>query len=594
MQQDFSTGSSSQQQAHDLNLILKYWPTLATYLSRVGATLKNFRSHVIQETDADGRYKFDVARITVEKDGTVAVKPGPERSIDLEQFAPTEEEQAQIKVEVTKTAFPFSIAASDLPPQLIGVDPDEYYPYRDLKGELTLWIQWRKLDQEGESYYVPYSKWSDGVWRVMEPDGLLPLFGLDRLKGKDRRGRWLIMLHEGAKGARHVQRLVDNKVSHPWLAELDRYTHLGWPGGVNRAERVDWSQIKQLDPDRLVTFVCDRDLGGENAISRISRLLRRELRMLMFDERFPETFDLADEWPNNPKWWRGNHYCGPTLDECLYSATWATEVIKSVKSDRPAHGITKPFAKEWLWAAEPNAFIGRHQLDRLQDRTVFNSRVRSFSDVEDTARLLLRMRSPVCDGVTYDPGEPGGVINVGGRRLVNTHRPSEAKPIKGSPRPFIKFMLHLLPKRKDRREVYRWCVTLVSRPDVRMRYALRAPGRGQDHAGPGHPRAAGRAAQRVVPDRAHDRRLDVYQLDRPQATGHRPRDIQRSQSQDLRQAEGQDHRRTHRCEREVPEALHDRQLDPRHRLLELSPGRPPGRRRPQVAGARRDREAVSS
>jgi hypothetical protein len=395
-----------ERQAQELNSLLANWPALAAYIIRVGAITRNFRSHAIQEMDEDSGYWRDLARIKVESDGSVVVRPGFGRaeSIDAEQFEPTAAEQEQIKAEAAK-GFPKSIKASDLPPDLNGVDPKEYFVFRDPEG-LTLMVQWRRVrEEDGRPYYLPFCKWSDGVWRMMEPDGLLPLYGLDTLKHGER---WLVMVHEGAKCARHVQTLVDNKVDHPWLEDLDRYDHVGWPGGVNGVDRVDWEPLKQLAWDRDVVLVCDNDLSGMNVARPISRQLQRPLMMVRFDSRFPNTFDLADEWPRNPKWWqRDGRYCGPTLDDFLFPATWATKTLKdpSGQSDKPIHKIVDPFAKEWMWCEDLDVFVNRRQVNRLRPRKLFNSRVRPFSDVEDTARLFLTMPSPACDGVTYDPGE---------------------------------------------------------------------------------------------------------------------------------------------------------------------------------------------
>jgi hypothetical protein len=460
--------------------VLRKYPALVAYLARIEAErTRNFRSHAVQEMDEDSRYWRDRARIKVEKDGTVNVsvhhKRGDEE-IDAEQFAPTPEEQEAIKAEVAANPFPKSVEAAkdDLPPDLVGVDPEEYLRYLTPSGDLTTWIQWRKLDEEGRPYYVPYTLWDDNVWRAMEPDGLLPLYGLERLRPGEH-ARWYIMIHEGAKCARHARRLVDKKARHPWITELARYTHLGWPGGVNSADRVNWGPIKRLEVGRNVVLVCDHDVSGEDVASTISRILQRKMMVVRFDDRFPPSFDLADDWPKLDEFWRKDErYRGPTMNDCLFPATWATRVVPKAPDEkgRPAFKIVDPFVEEWLWIEEQDAFISRQQLDQQRNRKVFNSRVRAFSDVEDTARLLDRRASPKCDGIAYEPGRQPGVLNIGGKRLVNTYRPCDVKPIDGDARPFVKFMKHLFPIKSERRDVLRWCVTLVARPDVRMRYGV--------------------------------------------------------------------------------------------------------------------------
>jgi hypothetical protein len=471
--------SESEFQKEERRRLREHYPALVDYLDRVDAKrTRNFKSHAVQEMDEDSRYWRDRVRIKIENDGSVKVsvhhKRG-EEEIDPAEFEPTAEEQEAIKAEVAKTPFPTSIGAGkdDLPPVLVGVDAEEFFRYLDASGKFTTWIQWRKLDDERRPYYVPYTLWSDNVWRPMEPDGLLPLYGLERLKPR-RHARWLVMLHEGAKCARHVQRLVEAKADHPWIKDLNLYTHLGWPGGVNSADRVDWSPIKRLEVGRGVVLVCDHDVAGENVASTISRILQRAMTAVKFNDDFPESFDLADDWPKHDGWrLKDGRYRGPTLDDLSIPATWATRTIPpSKKGGRPLFKIVDPFAQETVWVAGLDVFINRQWPERMLTRSAFNSEVSAFSDAEDTARLLDRLVSPKVNGVTYRPGKDSVVINVGRRRLVNMWRPTDVEPIEGDPAPFVDFMEKLFPIAHERREVLRWCVTLVARPDVRMRYGL--------------------------------------------------------------------------------------------------------------------------
>jgi hypothetical protein len=335
-------------------------------------------------------------------------------------------------------------------------------------------VQWRRVNDEGKSYWLTYTKFNDNVWRKMEPDHL-PLYGLEKQFGKEhqRYARGKIMLHEGAKAARRIYELL-KRGDHPWHEELNTYVHFGWPGGVHRPGSVDWSEIKKFPPEYLVTLACDNDVGGVNAAPEISRILGRSLSVLKFDDRFPETFDLADDWPTKHKdWWNGKHYRGPRLDEFIFPATWATKALKNPNcSDKPIFKITDRFTAEWLWVESQDAFVNRHQPNILRKRAAFNSRVRSFSDVEDTARLFDRSEAQKCDGLAYEPGAPSGVINVSGERQVNRYRPSDLKPIAGNPGPFLRFLVHLIPNRRDRNFALRWITTLVACPWIRMSVAL--------------------------------------------------------------------------------------------------------------------------
>jgi hypothetical protein len=264
---------------------LRPYANLLAYLDRIGARAKNFKKFVVDEVDAKG-YPRSVVEVRL-RDGTIECKvsPGAPAGID---YQPTEAELAAIEAELADDSIPrlpTSAPVLVLPDSLDGVDlssvdPSHYYVYRSQDGSSVLMIQWRK---DGRKPDWPYSYWSDGVWRNMEPDEPLPLYGLDQIKGN------FVMIHEGAKTAQYIQALCDDRDSrHPWVEGLRGFKHLGWPGGVHRAGDVDWEPIKRLGNGATICIVCDRDVGGESVISRISRRLQgQKVMALMFDERFP-------------------------------------------------------------------------------------------------------------------------------------------------------------------------------------------------------------------------------------------------------------------------------------------------------------------
>src|SRR5262249_43831367 len=214
--------------------ILTRCPALKAYVMRVGAEMKNFRHFRVEENIEDG-YKRVKA--------TVAIKDG-KMTCDDASLARTAAERQAIEAEISGAAFPKSIPAKTAslkaypPPQLVGADDRDYCTFLSADGEEVQMIQWRK---NGEKPDWPITFWSDGHWRMMEPDALLPLYGLERLKSTTA----AVMVHEGAMGARRVQAMVDEKREHPWLAELREFIHVGWPGGGDAAHRVDWTPIKK-------------------------------------------------------------------------------------------------------------------------------------------------------------------------------------------------------------------------------------------------------------------------------------------------------------------------------------------------------------
>ena len=63
---------------------------------------------------------------------------------------------------------------------------------------------WWKTYNGSKKRDLPWTMWSDGKWRCMEPDGLLPCFGLHLLRNNYKP----VMLHEGAKTALMVQAML--------------------------------------------------------------------------------------------------------------------------------------------------------------------------------------------------------------------------------------------------------------------------------------------------------------------------------------------------------------------------------------------------
>lgn len=293
----------------DERLIREKAPSLWAYLRRVAAVTKSFLRHVVEEEGrpAYGRMPNELATIKV-TDGKIVCSS--------KEHGPTPEETAAIKAELAKASWPRSInvkeaRVKDLARRISG--RPTLYVFKNEAGDEVSFVQQRIFPKDGGKHDLPWTYWSDGQWGNMEPDGLLPLFGLEQLAGGGA-----VMIHEGAKTAAYLQWLTSNDAAarkklaeHPWGEELRHYSHLGWPGGAHRPHGVDWSPIKRLPAGTPVVISCDRDQIGEEAATKISPRLMRPLMALMFDHKFEAGFDLADPWPPIKEWWEGKKYVGP-------------------------------------------------------------------------------------------------------------------------------------------------------------------------------------------------------------------------------------------------------------------------------------------
>jgi len=448
-------------------------PNLQAYLQRISAVQRNFRKFEVEETIDDrgrGRYKRVVATITIVGDAADDSDASLTLQCSNPDYAPTEAEAAAIAPEIADLQFPLNVDARNIDALLAmlpDVDPDDFFSFRRGKNGGVVFVQQRKETNDGKAY-LPWSFWSDGEWRMMEPDGPLPLFGLDQLSA------WpAVLICEGPKTARAVQRLLADGKDHPWIGDLKDYVPIGWPGGTERWSAVDWQPLANLPPGIRVVVACDNDMAGKNVMTKIARLLQRHsIRALMPDDRWPLNWDLADPFPDHKKWWRGKKYVGPSFVSCLFPATWATKPVKVPGADKPAYVITERFAAEWLYVVEIDSFVHRQHVDRAWSRKQFDARIKAFSDVKDTAVKFMALEASKVEALAYEPDEMPGVINVDGERKLNTFRPTTITPIAGNPRPFLRFMTHLIPSKRERRETLRWMTTVACRPDIRVLYAL--------------------------------------------------------------------------------------------------------------------------
>ncbi len=463
----------------DIPAVVEYLESISDEALGIRAEMKGLLRAVLT-AEGDNGYQRSLASIRFDRDGGVKLSGHDLTEAELEKLKAklTADLAAKIAVGIKAAdeakKLPRSIAATNrqLPDELQGVDPSTICRFLSPNGKRTLFIEQRIEEDFGKSFR-PWTYFSDGEWRPCEPDDGLPLFGLEKLKPGKLHGEarpWRAMLHEGAGKARAAENPPEG---HPWATSLGLYNHLAWAGGAYGTFRTDWSPIRKLPPEQPVTIAADNDRAGIGAVPKVSkRLAGRSIEMVLFENNFPDTFDLKDPWPAKAKWWRGKRYVGPSLDDMTHPATWATREIKMEGKGRPSYTILPNFEEEWLTVSNPRVFIHRRRPHRLLTPDQFNAEVQPFSDVKDTARLMGKDLATIASGLYYGPGEPQGIINVAGQRLVNTWRPPAIRPEKGNPKPYLDFMTHLIPDEADRFHLQQWVATLIACPEIRMHYGV--------------------------------------------------------------------------------------------------------------------------
>lgn len=434
-------------------------PALAAYIDRVGAEELSFKRFIVREFKGNYYTERAIIRIIPE-------------TLDIycsnKEYAPTAEEAEAIKKGLEKVKFPRSIKAKNIDGLKKELKGDHFIFIDRHDTRQIIMVQERRMMKDGTKKYLPWTFWSDGEWRMMEPDGDLPLWKPNEHKQSK------IMIHEGAKAAAFCDKLCSDPErlsKHPWGEFLQSYAHWGLIGGALAPHRADYKEISRENPTEVI-YVCDNDFSGKAALAQVSKAYGKSLKGVMFDKRFPLAWDLADPMPKSL--FNGSRYIGPQIQEFLIAATRATEVIPAHNGTNRTHiVIRRDFQEEWLHCVQPEVFVHRDWPNRIRTKSEFNNEVSPYSDVDDTARLLQKDAASKSAVLKYDPSAEPGIYGSGASgRFINTHMPSPIEPEKGDPTPWIDFMSKLVPDPYDRTELLRWVCTLVSRPDIKMLYGV--------------------------------------------------------------------------------------------------------------------------
>ncbi|MCA1775118.1 MAG: DUF5906 domain-containing protein [Loktanella sp.] len=454
------------------------------YLNRVGAKATSMFAAVIAEQR--GAYKKELARIRFDKDGEIF--PYAYEG-DKEEIEPRDAERDAIRAAILGARFiqikPLVRLAHLLPEmaEAKAKDKDRPWPkylheFRDASGQIVM-VQTRHdtpaTDPRGK-YYMEWTFWEDNQWRCQRPD-VLPLWGQDQLPEHGT-----VFIHEGAKTAAYCRWLVSEeraareaRAAHPWADEMRGAAHVGWVGGAPSPHLTDWAALGKAGITRAI-IVPDNDKPGERAVTSISRSLARtdmQVSRVVFDERFPPAFDLAEGLPASMV--KGGRYCGPRLAELMFPATWATVKQKGAGAGRPSYALREPFAEAWAMVTDEgkSMFIPRHSPACKLSESGFNDKAQPSSDARDVAPLLKKFTGAQFDRLAYRPGEKAQSISENNTRFLNVWRGPRLAGNKGAdPGPWTDYLAHLIPDESDRAHVMKWLATLIARPDIRIGYGM--------------------------------------------------------------------------------------------------------------------------
>ncbi len=450
----------------DDNIVAMIPRALLAYYERVGAEVINFRRAIIKEHR--GKYYIEKAVIRVGADGKVECREFREG----DERCPTEDEQAEISRQWSDSGLPVQVKANlreaeefaeGLDATGVGVKSTTFVFCCRATGRSQM-IQ-QRIEVEGQRIFVPWTLFSDGMWRKFEPDTGLPFWKPRESRGLDR-----IMIHEGAKAAQAVDRLVQNGDGHPWKEELEEYEHWGMIGGALAPQRTNWAELKDARPVEVVYF-CDNDQPGMEALQRVSQHYRRSMKGVQLDGKFDRGWDMADPMPKD-LYDSAGRWNGPMLKEYMKPVTWATDVIHTGKKGRPSIVINYDFAREWFHSIKPELFVHKDWPNETYSEGEFNNKIAPFSDVPDVAAKLKKYDAGKAVEMKYVPSQPSGLFHHDGVLCLNTHVPSHVREAEGSIEPFLDYMRHLVPSEGDRTELLRWIITFVAKPEIKIKYGL--------------------------------------------------------------------------------------------------------------------------
>lgn len=439
---------------------------LCAYIDRIGAQQLNFRTFMVREYH--GAYYFEKCLIRLKPDGDVECRE--------DRYAPTDEERVAIKAALQGVSIPAYVQADYAKlrqlKEMIAARSPVLYEFFNRANDKLIMVQERVTQRDGGKKYFPWTYWSDGVWRQMEPDEALPLW-----KPRHSTNKAKIMVHEGAKAAHfihemlHAPAMAERKRAHPWADELLEFEHWGMIGGALAPHRTDWKSLRDVKPLEIV-YVCDNDFPGKRAAQGVSRHLQYSLKVVMFDQFFGLSFDMADTMPaalfdDLGRW------IGPTVAALMQPATWATTKVSTENNPKKLRTVIRPeFCEEWFHSVTPEAFIHKHWPNRILNMKEFNNLVQPYADTEDVARLLKGDTANKTVVLKYDPSNKSGVYGHDAGRCINTHKGTVIKSAAGDVTPFLEFMGHLVQDQIDLTELLRWCATLIARPEIKMMYGV--------------------------------------------------------------------------------------------------------------------------
>lgn len=448
-------------------------PSVRSYLDSIGAEARSLVTAYI--TEKSGRYRSDIVKITLDPQTGAITATHPETHQSIDDKLPSEAQAKAIKDEIGNYTFPRPKLTKNwtLPPQLASAPAGDVLALTERDGTLSMVVQ-RVNTNDGGKDFFPWTLFDDDEWRMCEPGGKLPLYGLQHADGDT------VFIHEGPRKAwfchklffeAHTDEEIAARDNHPWCEWMTAGCHVGFHGGAAATYRTDFTSLKNF---KNIYIIPDNDADGIRAVRKISPQLRNaNVFYVRWSKLFKYSFDMADDWPTGEKFYSNKNYIGPTFEDLLMPGTWATDKIQKDPKKKAEIFLRPIFAEQWRWIADLDLYINLRFPFMIYKQSSFDKAVKNFSHHPTTSTLLhdhtvvfanrLVYRPDLGEQLVHDENAPAAVnVYIQQKRI---------KPVDGNTKPFQDFLDYLFVVEAEREVVKKWIATLIARPQVFIGWA---------------------------------------------------------------------------------------------------------------------------
>jgi len=134
--------------------------------------------------------------------------------------------------------------------------------------------------------------------------------------------------------------------------------------------------------------------------------------------------------------------------------------------------LRQHFKEMWAYIEEADLWVCTEMPEIVRTEPVVNKVFSAFSHTSNTTQLLLKAYQGRSTKICYRPDVKGRIVTDRSTSAINLHIPSQIKPASGDAGPWIEFLSYMFPTESERKNVERWCATLIAHPAVRMEYGL--------------------------------------------------------------------------------------------------------------------------